>query len=225
MDPLVVVVYGAVGVGKSSVVDSLSDEESVFVVREPVDAMIESGALDDVYANRSSSGLRMQMLVLAQRLSSYWACASRIANACMPPGARPVIVCDGHLSLDAHIFLDEHIRNGRMSNKDVELYAAAASVMEAHAPPFAQRPELYVFLRDSAEECYRRAAKRGRTAESDLDVDFFYRMVSACSRLTRRLSDEQCVDQGLVVIDTDNMTADQVVNAVRHTIRAHMGGV
>jgi deoxyadenosine/deoxycytidine kinase len=223
MDPLVVVVYGAVGVGKSSVVDALGDEESVFSVREPVDAMIESGALDDVYANRSSSGLRLQMLVLAQRLSSYWACASRIANACMPPGARPVVACDGHMSLDSHIFLNEHVRNGRMSTKDVDVYMAATSIMEAHAPPFAQRPELYIFLRGSPEECCRRATKRGRAAESDLDVDFFHRMVAACSQLTRRLSDEQCINQSLVVIDTDNMTADQVLDAVRHTIRAHMG--
>jgi len=222
MDPLVVVIYGAVGVGKSTVVRALDDDSSVFSVGEPVDAMIASGALDDVYANRSSSGLRLQMLVLAQRLSSYWAVASRIANACLPPGARPVVVCDGHIGLDAHIFLEEHVLQNRMSSSDVEVYNSAAAVLQAHAPPFAQRPELYIFLRGSPRHCCRRASRRGRAAESQLDVDFFCRIVDSCETLTRRLSDEQTVDQSLIVLDTDNMNEAQVLDAVRHTIRTHL---
>jgi len=226
MNPFMVVVYGPVGVGKSSVVERLAerrtlgrndDARKLIVVREPTDAMIECGALEDVYANRPSSGYRLQMLVMAERMSTYWQ-ASSLLSRC---GVRKaVVVADGHLALDQHIFVDEHMDCGRMSRKELGLYSSSVGFMLANCPVFVQRPDMYVYLHASPEACAHRAASRGRTEESSLNLGFFTSMVDACDRVTKRLAMDNST--ALVVVHTDDETLDAVCESVTSAIACQL---
>ena len=231
-DPFTVVIYGPVGVGKSSVVEWMSttssstssDATRIFGVREPTEAMIESGALDDVYKNRSSSGFRLQMLVLAERLSTYWQVAARLSRqpfAAENPHRPIVILADGHIELDQHIFIGEHVRHGRMSSNEHEMYHTAAAVLLAQAPVFMQRPHMYVYLRADPIVCARRAASRGRAEESMLSAHFFTTMCEACERLTKTLAAQNSTS--VVTINTNNEPLEGVCQAVAAAVCAEIG--
>jgi len=237
MTPFTVVIYGAVGVGKSSVVKALVSSASrrrqstnaaalVYGIREPTEALVDSGALDDVYENRTSSGYRLQMLVLAERMSTYWQMAAELSrtesdvpSAHIASSPAPMVIFDGHIGLDDDIFVDEHVRNGRMSRAECNSYVCAAHIMLAQCPAFAQQPNMYVYLRGDAQTCAQRAAKRGRVEESALDTAFFARMVAACDAVTKVLATQNSTI--VVTINSDDVSLVDVCDAVRNAINVH----
>jgi len=220
--PFVVVVFGPIGVGKSTVVECLarSTTRRVVAIREPVAAMVESGALAAVADNRSSSGYVLQMIVLSERLSSYWRAQAAIdAEPVDSARAPPTVVCDGHLMLDATIFTAEHVRAGRMSSKERGLYDSAVYTMLAHSPTFAQRPHMYVYLHASAPQCLARSVERGRSEETRLDVHQMQRYISRCDELVKSLAAEGTT--AVVTVRTDGTSADDVAAQVEQLITTH----
>lgn len=218
MHPFSVVVYGPVGVGKSTVVAALDgatlEKRSVFSVREPTDAMIKSGALQSVGESLTSSGYDLQMLVLAERMSTYWQLQARLRRYGI--GRKSIVVADGHLELDQSIFVKEHVRCGRMSTNEYECYSTAVSVTLAQCPEFMQRPQLYIYLHATPKQCLERARARGRSEESQLDAAAMAKFVEACDHLTRTLAEQQTAL--VVTIKTDGQSRDQVVRLVRTAI-------
>lgn len=188
-----VVLFGPPGAGKSTVLAGLVAAESpaairVVTVTEPVDAMERSGALADVYACRPGSGFRLQMLVLAERVSTYWQAEARIA-ALRREDARDniVVVADGHFALDRLLFAAEHRRNGRMTAAEEWQLQKATRKAAALCPPWAVTPTLYAHVRVSGAECAARARARGRAAETAADLAFFKNLAFACDEAADRL--------------------------------------
>ena len=223
MHPFVVVIYGAIGVGKSSVVETLSDNDDktvgrrrhdIVCVREPVEAMRKSGALQSVSESASSSGYDLQMLVLSERLSTYWHVQALIRRRDID---RPtIIVSDGHLELDQWIFVDEHVNAGRMSLNEYELYKSCVPFAMSHSPPFMRCPHVYIYLHATPAELLRRVQQRGRSEERSLDVNALHRVVKACDVLTTRLATNPT--SVVVTVRTDGVSCDSVVSSVRDII-------
>ena len=220
--PFVVVVFGAIGVGKSTVVERLarSTSQRVVAIREPVAAMVDSGALAAVADNRSSSGHVLQMIVLAERLSSYWRAQAALDGEPLDAARAPTtVVCDGHLMLDSSIFVSEHVRAGRMSNKERGHYDSAVYTMLAQSPTFAQRPHMYVYLHASAHQCLARSLQRGRSEESNLGTEQMQRYIARCDALVKSLAAEGT--STVVTVRTDGASADDVATQVEQLIATH----
>jgi len=148
------------------------------LIREPVEAMTRSGALQHVYDNRPGSGMRLQMLVLAERLSTYW--QASIAIAGQAPSAASLVLADGHVDLDGQIFIAEHVRAGRMSTCEAsEYWAFVRNESRRLMPSTLGKPTLYIYLRAPGQVCARRAAARNRQEEMGLDVAWFDRVAAA----------------------------------------------
>ena len=196
MAPCFIVVFGPVGVGKTTIVDALRHTtEAPTIVREPVDAMVASGALADMYANRAGAGFRLQMLVLAERLSKYWQTDAALNRpVAFDDGASiaTLIVGDGHVNLDGQIFCSEHIRNNRMTMAQLRAYMQAIAQATSLLPTWATVPAAYIYLKASPKTCRARAALRDRTEEQTLDAAFFTRMCDACDGLAARIGADVC---------------------------------
>jgi len=220
MHPFVVVIYGAIGVGKSTVVEALESRVKmvgkchIMCIREPVEAMRKSGALQSVGDSISSSGYDLQMLVLSERMSTYWQMQAQIRRYGIDKPL--VIVSDGHLELDQWIFAEEHVDAGRMSLNEYDLYKSAVPFMLAQSPQFIRSPNLYIYLHASPDELLRRIRERARCEEQSLNVDALRHVVSACDALTTRLAAIPTLD--VVTVRTDGISCDCVLSSVQDII-------
>ena len=114
-----VVFFGPVGVGKSTITRAVSAmwNAPVYVLPEPSDALERSGALKALYENRPGSGVIVQSIVAAERMRAMRAMRETLRSR--PRGCKPaLLVSDGSVYLDPHIFVEEHIRAGRMDMSD-----------------------------------------------------------------------------------------------------------
>lgn len=216
---LPIVIFGPVGVGKSTIVQTLGKRiADALVISEPVDALISSGALDAVYQNRPGSALTLQMLVLSERIASYWRAMAVAANT--KPG---VIIMDGYYDLDLHIFCDEHMRAERLTASERQCMQTAEEMISSAelVPRQLRNPVLYFYLTASALTCAVRSDIRGRTEETALDISWFERNCKDCDAVARSLIPRT----KLVTIDAE-IHLDRVVNMILDvisTIRKNSG--
>lgn len=218
-----IVLFGPVGVGKSSVLSSVAAKMDVtckwprcIVVPEPTQVMVDSGALDALYANLPGSGYRLQMLTLTHRLASMWLaqCQHMYQHNRMTDGPVQVVLSDGHFQLDPSIYLDEHVRAGRMTGDECVMYRlAVAQASSSHAcPPDLTSVTKYIHLTAPADTCRARSAARGRFAETYLPADFFTRSVENCGNAAA------AIDAGLVVTLNASGPLNDVAAAVHAVV-------
>lgn len=179
-----VVFFGPVGVGKSTLTRALSATWNgpVYTLAEPSDALERSGALRALYENRPGSGVIVQSIVAAERMRAMRAMRDTLASR--PANCKPaLLVSDGSVYLDPHIFIEEHLRAGRMDMGDaVSLLTRLQKCFEKPEKCPTLPADLFVFLDSPGRVCLGRAKLRDRSAENALDVAFFDRMRAACQR-------------------------------------------
>ena len=214
--PFSVVIFGPVGVGKSTVIKLLGLHPDTYVMREPIKSARKCGALQDVYDNVAESGYQLQLLILAERFSL--ATQTFVQQSKNP---KTFVISDGHMMLDYSIFGDEHKRNNRMNNRyQNEQYLNVRREMYSATPEFVQSPDLYVFLDASPEVCLGRAARRDRVEETQLPVQFFHNMCTACSLVYKEL---QNTYRDVICIDTNDLQPQGVAAAIRNCITRKLG--
>ncbi|GAB1484561.1 deoxynucleoside kinase [Treponema sp.] len=143
------VLAGNIGVGKSTLVELLSDKLGFTPYYEPV---TENPYLADFYADMPRWAFQSQVFFLSHRIKSHRALMEDSRS----------VVQDRSIYEDAEVFAHNLFRQGSMSSRDwvsyQELYRSLISLLPA--------PDLVVYLRASVPTLKKRIVRRGREIEA-----------------------------------------------------------
>lgn len=154
-----VAVAGNIGVGKSSLVELLSDRLGWEPFYEPVG---ENPYLADFYRDMRAWSFQSQVFFLSRRLRAHRQLLDHPTSA----------IQDRSVYEDAEIFAYNLHLQGHMAERDYQTYRELYQVLTQFLPP----PDLVVFLRASVETLQRRIAMRGRDYEQKIEPQYLSRL-------------------------------------------------
>jgi deoxyadenosine/deoxycytidine kinase len=154
-----VAVAGNIGVGKSSLVELLSDRLGWEPFYEPVG---ENPYLADFYSDMRAWSFQSQVFFLSRRLRAHRQLLDHPTSA----------IQDRSVYEDAEIFAYNLHLQGHMAERDYQTYRELYQVLTQFLPP----PDLVVFLRASVETLQRRIAMRGRDYEQKIEPQYLSRL-------------------------------------------------
>ncbi len=154
-----IAVAGNMGVGKTSMVEFLTQEYGVEPVYEPYTA---NPYLDDFYADMPRWGFHSQLWFLTHKFRLHLELNDR-------PG---VVVQDRTIYEDAEIFATNLGRSGMMSERDWRTYQDLYSAMRAALQP----PDVLIYLRCSVRSIRQRIRRRGRASELAIPLPYLRRL-------------------------------------------------
>lgn len=148
-----IVVDGVVGVGKSTLMNILS-ERGMIAFREPV---VDNPILEKFYYDRQRYSFPLQVFFLNKRFKHIKE-ASMVGNSVM----------DRSIYGDV-IFAKMLCDKGEMSIEEFELYKELLENMLEHVMP----PKLLIYLEVSVDEAMKRIQKRGRDYEQAVEKAYW----------------------------------------------------
>jgi deoxyadenosine/deoxycytidine kinase len=154
-----VAVAGNIGVGKSTLVELLSQRLGWSPFFEPVG---ENPYLADFYADMTAWAFQSQIFFLTRRLLAHRALLDHPTSA----------IQDRSVYEDAEIFAHNLFLQGNMAERDYQSYRELYLVLAQFLPP----PDLVVYLRASVETLLERIALRGRDYEQRIEPDYLQRL-------------------------------------------------
>ena len=154
-----VAVAGNIGVGKSTLVEMLSDRLGWEPFYEPVG---ENPYLADFYSDMRAWSFHSQIFFLSRRLRAHRKLLDHPTSA----------IQDRSVYEDAEIFAHNLHIQGHMSNRDYMTYRDLYQVLTQFLPP----PDLVVYLRASVETLQHRIAQRGRDYEQKIEPGYLSRL-------------------------------------------------
>jgi deoxyadenosine/deoxycytidine kinase len=154
-----VAVAGNIGVGKSTLVEMLSERLGWQPFYEPVG---ENPYLADFYGNMRAWSFHSQIFFLSRRLRSHRKLLDHPTSA----------IQDRSVYEDAEIFAHNLHLQGHMSDRDYMTYRDLYQVLTQFLPP----PDLVVYLRASVETLQHRISQRGRDYEQKIEPDYLTRL-------------------------------------------------
>jgi deoxyadenosine/deoxycytidine kinase len=154
-----VAVAGNIGVGKSSLVELLSDRLGWQPFYEPVG---DNPYLADFYRDMRAWSFQSQVFFLTRRLRAHRQLLDHPTSA----------IQDRSVYEDAEIFAYNLHLQGHMAERDYQTYRELYQVLTQFLPP----PDLVVFLRASVETLQRRIAMRGRDYEQQIEPQYLSRL-------------------------------------------------
>ncbi|HDL42270.1 MAG TPA: deoxynucleoside kinase [Actinobacteria bacterium] len=149
-----VTLSGPLGVGKSTLLQVMA-EQGWNVSKEPI---AENPYLDDVYANLTDFGFRMQAFYLGSRAKQH-RLSSTIGGS---------LVQERSLEEDGEVFLPAYRDAGAYASSDYETLRTLYEALVSTTP----QPGLAVYLTAPFDMTLERIARRGREAELALDEKF-----------------------------------------------------
>lgn len=150
-----VAVAGNIGVGKSTLVDRLSESLGWEPFYEPVG---ENPYLTDFYEDMQSWAFHSQMFFLGRRLQAHRHLLDHPSSA----------IQDRSVYEDAEVFASNLYKTGRMSQRDFDTYRDLYQAMVTFLPA----PDLVVYLRASVDTLLHRIALRGREYERKIQPEY-----------------------------------------------------
>lgn len=150
-----IAVAGNIGVGKTSLVNFLTQEYDFQPVFEP---FADNPYLDDFYKDMRRWAFHSQMYFLAHKFRLH----QELANT---PGT---LIQDRTIYEDAEIFATHLARSRKMLKRDFETYRELYSAMLKSLQP----PDLMIYLRCSVRATRRRIKRRGRPSEQNIPVSY-----------------------------------------------------
>ena len=154
-----IAVAGNIGVGKSTLVERLSNHLGWTPFYEPVG---ENPYLADFYTDMTAWAFHSQIFFLTRRLSAHRALLDH-------PG--PAIQ-DRSVYEDAEVFAHNLFLQGNMAERDYQSYQELYLVLAQFLPP----PDLVVYLRASVDTLVSRIALRGREYERKIEAAYLQRL-------------------------------------------------
>lgn len=177
-------IAGNIGVGKTELTDRLAAELGWKVYYEPV---IENPYLDPFYKDMERWSFHLQMYFLGERFKAQ----VKIGQSGEP------FIQDRTIYEDAEIFARTLHQQGSMTEVDYRNYVALFECMVS----FLRRPDLIVYLKASPEALMDRIARRGRSSESAIGIDYIARLNRAYEGWMERARNEMEV----LEIDTERV--------------------
>jgi deoxyguanosine kinase len=201
IEPRFIAVEGAIGAGKTSLVNLLEQQYSARVILEENDS---NPFIAKFYEDQETYSFQTQMFFLLSRYNQYMELAQRdLFNS--------VVVIDYLFQRDkifAQLNLEDH---------EYHLYEQIYNLIGPKAP----KPDLVIFLQASTEVLLERVSKRGREYESFMDPDYLDSVNKAFNNFFFYYSDTP-----LLVINTNEIDfvekkcdLEELINKVnRHKI-------
>lgn len=153
--PMVIVIAGNIGCGKSSLSRWLADKLNYEPWYESVD---DNPYLDDFYGDMSKWSFHLQVYFLSTRIETY----RRVIAS-----GRPAIL-DRSIFEDAAIFAKNAHQSGLMTDRDFGTYQRIYDGIIPSCPP----PDLLIYLQASVPTLMRRIALRGRDYEQSIPREY-----------------------------------------------------
>jgi deoxyadenosine/deoxycytidine kinase len=150
-----IAVAGNIGVGKSTLVELLSQKLGYMPFYEPV---AENPYLADFYEDMPAWGFHSQIYFLMRRL--------RIHHQLLDVDGS--VIQDRSVYEDAEIFAHNLYLQDAINDRDYETYRELYQVLVEFLPP----PDLVVYLRASVPTLLNRIAKRGRDYERTINAGY-----------------------------------------------------
>lgn len=150
-----IAVAGNIGVGKSTLVEQLSDEMGWTPFFEPV---TENPYLADFYDDMQTWGFHSQVYFLMRRL--------RIHRQLMRMNGS--VIQDRSVYEDAEIFAHNLYLQDAISERDYSTYRELYQVLVEFLPP----PDLVIYLRASVPTLLERISNRGRDYEQTISANY-----------------------------------------------------
>ena len=152
IEPRFIAVEGAIGAGKTSLVNLLEQQYGARVILEENDS---NPFIAKFYEDQETYSFQTQIFFLLSRYNQYMELAQRdLFNS--------VVVIDYLFQRDkifAQLNLEDH---------EYRLYEQIYNLISSKAP----KPDLVIFLQASTEVLLERVSKRGRDYESFMDPDY-----------------------------------------------------
>lgn len=154
-----VAVAGNIGVGKSTLVEMLSNRLNWKPFYEPVG---ENPYLEDFYRDMRAWSFHSQVFFLTRRLRSH-------RDLIMHPTS---VIQDRSVYEDAEVFAKNLFLQNSMRERDYLSYRELYLVLSEFLPP----PDLVIYLRASTSTLLERIERRGRSYEQQIQPDYLEKL-------------------------------------------------
>ena len=150
-----IAVAGNMGVGKTSMVQFLTERYAFNPVYEP---FMNNPYLDDFYKDMKKWAFHSQMYFLSHKFKLHMGLNNSIET----------IVQDRTIYEDAEIFATNLYRSRKLKKRDYETYIELYETMKNALQP----PDLLIYLRCSVRNIRKRIRQRGRDSEQEIPVRY-----------------------------------------------------
>ena len=178
-----IAVAGNMGVGKTSMVQFLTERYAFNPVYEP---FMNNPYLDDFYTDMQRWAFNLQVYFLNSRFGQLKEFQESGKN----------IIQDRTIYEDAHIFAPNLHAMGLMTSRDFDNYSCLFKLMSS----FVNSPDLLIYLRASVPTLVKQIQSRGRDYESSIRIDYLTRLNE---RYEAWISEYK--SGKLLIIDTDDL--------------------
>ena len=147
-----IAVAGNIGVGKSTLVEMISERLECMPFYEPV---AENPYLSDFYKDMPAWSFHSQIFFLTHRLRIH-------QDLVRTPGS---VIQDRSIYEDAEVFAQNLFLQGHISERDYATYRSLYRTLAEYLPP----PDLVIYLRASVPTLLKRIALRNRDYERSIE--------------------------------------------------------
>ena len=154
-----IAVAGNIGVGKSSMVEFLSQQYGFEPIYEP---FMNNPYLDDFYKDMKTWGFHSQLYFLTHKFRLHMALNTRAST----------VVQDRTIYEDAEIFCTNLHKGRHINKRDYETYMELYETMKGALQP----PDLMIYLRCSVGAIRKRIQQRGRKSEQEIPTSYLRRL-------------------------------------------------
>ncbi len=199
-----ITIAGNIGVGKSTLVQLLSER----VDWEPVyEAVTENPYLADFYQDMRRWAFQSQIFFLSRRLQQHHTLLQQ-------PNS---IIQDRSVYEDAEIFARNLFEQGDMSPRDWSCYLDLYKTLTMLLQP----PDLVIYLKASVDTLRRRISQRGRGYEKGIQVDYLSRINEYYDNWAANFNHSP-----VLIIDTNNLNyvqyeehLEQIWQKIEHRLK------
>jgi len=154
-----IAVAGNIGVGKSTLVEMISERLECMPFYEPV---AENPYLSDFYKDMPAWSFHSQIFFLTHRLRIH-------QDLVRTPGS---VMQDRSIYEDAEVFAQNLFLQGNLSERDYTTYRSLYRTLAEYLPP----PDLVIYLRASVPTLLARIALRNRDYERSIAPEYLERL-------------------------------------------------
>lgn len=201
-----VVVAGNIGVGKSSLVNLLSEYLGWKPFFEPV---VENPYLADFYTDMERWGFHSQVFFLSHRVNIHQSIMAYNGS----------VIMDRSIYEDAEIFAKNLFLTAQFEERDYQTYRVLYTAFMKVIQP----PDLIIYLRASVNTLQERIAQRARSYEREISDDYLAQLNELYEHWVRQI--DFCPVLTIPADDLDFVARPQHLSLIAEKILQRLSGV